>query len=188
MTFEPTSILGAFALHLERHEDDRGHFARVWCREEFAAKGLDLEMVQASVSYNRRAGTLRGLHYSLAPAREGKLVRCEAGRVFDVLVDLRPESASYLEHFCIELDATRGNAVYAPPGVAHGFQTLADESRVVYMMSDFYRPELAAGVRHDDPAFAIRWPLPISVIAPRDLGYADFAPVRAVGQAHPRAD
>jgi dTDP-4-dehydrorhamnose 3,5-epimerase len=175
LIFESTAIDGAFVVRPQRQVDERGFFARTWCREEFAAHGVEVDMVQASVSHNERAGTLRGMHYSRLPAVEGKLVRCERGRVHDVLLDLRRGSTSYLCHVAIELDARSGVAVYIPPGVAHGFQTLVDDSDVLYMMSDVYRPELAAGVRYDDPTFGLRWPLPVGTIAARDRGYPDHA-------------
>ena len=174
MIFEATPIPGAFVVELERREDERGFFARVWCRDEFAALGIDAQMVQASVSHNRLAGTLRGLHFARAPAREGKLVRCERGRVFDVIVDLRPQSPAFLQHFSVQLDADRRSGLYIPPGVAHGFQTLVDDCAVLYMMTEAYRPDLADGVRHDDDAFGIRWPLPVTMIAERDRSHPDF--------------
>jgi dTDP-4-dehydrorhamnose 3,5-epimerase len=172
--FESTSLRGAFVVRPERHEDERGFFARTWCRDDFAAHGMSIDMVQASISRNRRAGTLRGLHFARSPASEAKLVRCERGRIFDVLVDLRPGSPSYLMHLEQLLDEDGGAALYIPPGVAHGFQTLADDSTVCYMMSEAYRPELAEGVRYDDRAFAIKWPAPVSLIAERDRTYPDF--------------
>jgi len=172
--FEPTPIPGAFVVQIEPRADERGFFARLWCRDEFRAHGIDIEIVQASLSNNRVAGTLRGMHYSKPPALEGKLVRCEAGRIFDVIVDLRAESPAFLKHFAVVLEPSLHNGLYVPPGVAHGFQTLAAESDVLYMMSDVYRAELAAGVRYDDRAFAIKWPLPVSVIAERDRTYPDF--------------
>jgi len=175
LIFEATAIEGAFVVRAERRVDERGFFARVWCRDEFAAHGMAVDMVQASVSHNTHAGTLRGMHYALPPAREGKLVRCERGRVHDVLVDLRRGGASYLRHVALELDDASRDAIYIPPGVAHGFQTLVDDCQVLYMMSESYRPELAAGVRFDDPAFGLRWPLPVRVIAQRDRDYADYA-------------
>lgn len=174
MIFEPTPIAGAFVLRAERREDERGFFARVWCRDEFAAHGIDAPMVQASVSRSGLAGTLRGMHFAWPPAREAKLVRCERGRIHDVIIDLRPGSASFLRHFAIELDDETCNAVYIPPLVAHGFQTLVSNSDVVYMMSEAFRPEAAAGVRYDDPAFAIAWPLPVAAIAERDRVYPNF--------------
>jgi dTDP-4-dehydrorhamnose 3,5-epimerase len=170
----PTAIPGAFTVELERNADERGFFARTWCREEFARAGIEIDIVQASVSHNGRRGTLRGLHFAWPPSRETKLVRCERGRVHDVIVDLRPESPAFLRHMAVTLDAEACNAIYIPPGVAHGFQTLADDCTVFYMMSEAYRPELADGVRFDDPAFGVSWPLPVSSIHPRDRGYPDF--------------
>jgi dTDP-4-dehydrorhamnose 3,5-epimerase len=174
LIFESTPIPGAFVVRPEPHEDERGFFARVWCRDEFAAHGIEVDMVQANISHNRRAGTLRGMHFSRSPSREGKLVRCPRGRVHDVLLDLRADSPARLTHFAIELDAQTHCAVYVPPGVAHGFQTLADDSDVFYLMSEAYRADLADGVRYDDPAFGLRWPVPVSVIADRDRTYPDF--------------
>jgi dTDP-4-dehydrorhamnose 3,5-epimerase len=174
--FEAVPIPGAFIVDLERREDERGFFARVWCREEFAAIGIKSQMVQANLSHNRLAGTLRGLHFARAPAHEGKLVRCERGRIFDVILDLRPDSSAYLQHFSIELDERRHTSLYVPPGVAHGFQTLADDSDVLYLMTEAYRPELGDGVRYDDPIFGIRWPSPVSLIAERDRSYPDYRP------------
>jgi dTDP-4-dehydrorhamnose 3,5-epimerase len=174
MIFEATPLSGAFLVRPERRHDERGFFARTWCRDEFAAHGIAIEMVQASVSHNRAAGTLRGLHFARAPASEAKLVRCERGRIFDVVVDLRPQSPSYLMHVEQFLDADEGTALYLPPGLAHGFQTLVDDSTVCYMMSEAYRPDLADGVRYDDRALGIRWPMAVSVIAERDRGYPDF--------------
>ena len=178
MTFEPTAVAGAFVIRPERRTDERGHFARTWCRDEFAAHGVVIDMVQASISHNRLAGTLRGLHFSHAPASEGKLVRCQRGRVFDVIVDLRRESPSYLKHAAAVLDEENAAALYVPPGVAHGFQTLADDSTVFYMMSEAYRAECADGVRYDDKSFAIRWPSAVTQIAERDRCFPDFDPGR----------
>lgn len=185
MIFEATPVLGALLVRIEPRKDERGFFARLWCREEFAAQGIDVQMVQASVSHNGVAGTVRGLHYSASPSREGKLVRCERGRIIDVIVDLRPGSPTYLRHFAIELSDQGREALYIPPQVAHGFQTLQDDTDVHYMMSDFYRPDLARGVRFDDPAFGIEWPLPVSTIAARDRQYSDFDP--AVHAAKPES-
>jgi dTDP-4-dehydrorhamnose 3,5-epimerase len=169
-----TPIPDAYIVEIEPHGDDRGFFARTWCRDEFRRAGVDVEMVQASVSHNRLTGTLRGLHFTWPPALEGKLVRCERGRIFDVILDLRPHSPSFLAHFSVELDDDRRTAIYIPPGVAHGFQTLVDDCDVFYMMTESYRPELAAGVRHDDQQFGIAWPRAVSVIAERDRMYPSF--------------
>ena len=174
MLFRATRIAGAYEVDLDPHEDERGFFARTWCAREAAALGLPDRIVQASVSHNARRGTLRGLHFQWPPSREGKLVRCERGAVHDVLVDLRPDSASFLAHIALRLEAGPGNALYVPPGVAHGFQVLEDDTRVGYLMSDFHAPELAGGVRWDDPAFGVAWPLPVTVISPRDRDYPDF--------------
>lgn len=174
MILRPTPIAGARVVELDPQADERGFFARTWCREEFRQAGIDVEIVQASVSHNRRAGTLRGMHFAWPPSREGKLVRCERGRVFDVIVDLRPDSPSFLAHFAVDLDDDRRTALYVPPGVAHGFQTLVDACDVYYMMSDFYRPELAGGVRYDDPRFGIVWPRAVSAIVERDRTYPLF--------------
>lgn len=163
-------------MELERKSDERGFFARTWCRDEFARAGIAADMVQASVSHNRRRGTLRGLHFAWPPSREAKLVRCERGRVLDVIVDLRPDSPAFLRHVAVTLDEEQRNALYIPPGVAHGFQTLAEDCTVLYMMTAFYRPELADGVRFDDPAFSLAWPLPVSCIAERDRRYPDLDP------------
>jgi dTDP-4-dehydrorhamnose 3,5-epimerase len=174
MHFHATALAGVYQVELAPHSDERGFFARTWCTREFAEHGLPGQLVQSSLSHNKRKGTVRGMHFQWAPSQEGKLVRCERGAVFDVMIDMRPASATFLQHFAVELDSDRVNAVYIPPGIAHGFQTLADETRVIYMMTDFYAPELADGFRYDDPAFAIQWPLPVSVISERDRSYPDF--------------
>ena len=158
MRFVATELPDAFVLELERHEDERGFFARAWCRDEFAEHGLVPYLAQCSISRNALAGTLRGMHFQRAPHEEAKLVRCTSGAIFDVIVDLRPESPTYAEWLGVELDASRGNALYVPKGFAHGFQTLVDATEVLYMISDPYVPEAASGVRWDDPAFGIEWP------------------------------
>jgi dTDP-4-dehydrorhamnose 3,5-epimerase len=183
--FLPTPLPGAFEIEIDRKEDARGLFARLWCREEFAAHGIEIDMVQASVSHNAAAGTVRGMHLQLPPSREGKLVRCERGRIYDVIIDLRPGAASFAQHHAVTLDAERRNALYVPPGVAHGFQTLTDGCDVQYMMSDFYRPELQAGVRWNDAAFGIAWPIAAATVLPRDAAYPDFD-AAAFAAAHAR--
>lgn len=180
MIFEPTAIAGAWLIRPQRSADDRGHFARLWCQEEFALHGIAMSMVQANTSFNHHRGTLRGLHFSAAPAREGKLVRCARGVVHDVILDLRVGSATYLRHVAIELRSDEATALYVPPGLAHGFQTLEDQCEMHYLMTEAYRPELARGVRYDDPAFDINWPLPVALIHERDRGYPDFD-ARALG-------
>lgn len=174
MKFFATPIAAAKLVEVERHEDERGYFARTWCREEFHAHGIDVDLLQASVSRNRRRGTLRGMHFAHSPSREAKLVRCSRGRVHDVILDLRPGSPSFLKHFAVTLDADAHNALYIPQGVAHGFQTLEDDCEVTYMMTDIYRPECADGVRYDDASFGIAWPLEVTCIAERDRTYPDY--------------
>jgi dTDP-4-dehydrorhamnose 3,5-epimerase len=174
LIFTELPIAGAFAIKVERRTDERGYFGRIWCREEFAAHNIRVAMVQASVSHNSVAGTLRGMHFTWPPHREGKLVRCGRGRLLDVILDLRPESATFLHHTTVELVDDEYGAVYIPPGAAHGFQTLVDDCDVVYMMTEAYRPEYADGVRYNDPAFGIEWPVPVTRIAERDLSYLDF--------------
>ena len=174
MNFVPTPLAGSFLIEIDRKEDARGFFARLWCREEFEAHGIAIDVVQASVSHNAVAGTLRGMHFQWPPSREAKLVRCERGRVYDVIIDLRPDSPTFTHHFTVTLDGERRNALYIPPGFAHGFQTLEADSDVIYMMSDFHRPDVADGVRFDDPAFGIDWPLPVTRIIERDRNYPNF--------------
>ena len=172
----PTPIRGAFLVEIEHRDDPRGFFARLWCREEFSAQGIPIDMVQASVSHNAVAGTVRGMHFQLPPSREGKLVRCERGRIHDVIIDLRPDAPTFTRHHAVTLDADSRNALYVPPGVAHGFQTLRDDCDVYYMMSDYYSPALQAGVRWNDAAFGIAWPIAKVTIHPRDAAYPDFDP------------
>jgi dTDP-4-dehydrorhamnose 3,5-epimerase len=174
LIFESTPIPGVRVVVPELLNDERGFFARTWCRQEFAAHGIPIDVVQASVSHNRKAGTLRGLHFSWPPSKEAKLVRCERGRIHDVVVDLRPESPAFTRHFAVVLDDETRNAIYIPAGVAHGFQTLVVDCEVLYMMTDFYRAELADGARFDDQAFGIDWPLPVTSIVERDRTYPDF--------------
>jgi dTDP-4-dehydrorhamnose 3,5-epimerase len=173
----PTPLAGALVVELERLSDERGYFARTFDAAQFAAAGLEGGVVQASTSFNARAGTLRGLHYQADPHGEAKLVRVTRGACFDVIVDLRADSATFCESFAIELDAASGRAVYVPVGFAHGFQTLADDTEVLYQMSHPYVPEAARGVRFDDPAFTIAWPAPPPgglLISARDRAFADF--------------
>jgi dTDP-4-dehydrorhamnose 3,5-epimerase len=157
------------------HRDERGLVARTWCRETFAAMGIDVTFEQCSLSINAQAGTVRGLHYQAAPFGEGKLVRCARGRIYDVAVDLREDSPSFKQWVAFELAATELRQVYMPAGVAHGFQTLEDDTEVLYLMSTAYQPDAARGVRWDDRAFGIRWPRPVTAISPRDRAFPDFA-------------
>jgi dTDP-4-dehydrorhamnose 3,5-epimerase len=175
MRFEPLPIDGAVLVHIEPHRDARGFFARSFCATEFADHGLPIAAVQASVSYNERAGTVRGMHFQWPPSREGKLVRCTRGSLCDVLLDLRPQSRSYLRHIAVRLDEDNRDAVFIPHGIAHGFQTLSARTEVLYQMTDVFAPELAAGLRWNDPAFAINWPMTEGiVISERDVACPDF--------------
>jgi dTDP-4-dehydrorhamnose 3,5-epimerase len=177
MRFEETSIQGAWLVQLEPHEDERGTFARIWCRDELSAHGLSTELAQCSISRNPREGTLRGLHFQRAPHEEVKLVRAVSGAIFDVIVDLRPGSATLGQWFGVRLDAENGQALYIPKGVAHGFQTRADNSDVLYMISTPYAPDAASGVRWDDPAFGIEWPSTSQrILGERDLAWPDWSP------------
>jgi dTDP-4-dehydrorhamnose 3,5-epimerase len=175
MRFIETSLPGAFVMEPERHDDERGFFARMWCAEELADHGLCPTWVQSSISHNDRAGTLRGMHYQAEPHAETKLVTCTAGAVFDVIVDLRPASPAFRRWFSLELTAEDHATVYVPPGLAHGFLTLRDDSVVQYHMSEYHHPESARGVRWDDPAFGVRWPGEPTAMSQRDREYPDFA-------------
>jgi dTDP-4-dehydrorhamnose 3,5-epimerase len=172
MIFTESPLPGAFVVELERLGDERGFFARSYCAEEFAARGLGPELRQCSVSYNARKGTLRGMHYQGAPHEEHKLVRCTAGAIYDVIVDIRASSPTYRRWFGAELTADNRRSLFIPPGFAHGFVTLSDHAEVYYMISVPHAPECSRGLRWNDPAFAIDWPLRPAVIAARDAAYA----------------
>lgn len=175
MIFRPAPLAGVFLVEPERREDERGFFARTFCREEFAAHGLEPAVAQCSVSFNRAAGTLRGMHYQAAPRREAKLVRCTRGAIFDAVVDLRVGSLTYGLSFSVELTADSRLALYVPPEFAHGFQTLATGTEVFYQMSEAYEPGHDRGFRWDDPAVGIAWPLPVAAMSARDRGLPLFA-------------
>ena len=180
MIFLDTSLPDVVVIEFERREDERGFFARTFSDEAFAARGLRTFFPECSISYNRRVGTLRGMHIQRSPQQEAKIVRCTAGAVFDVALDLRLASPSYGRWFSVELSATNRRAIYIPEGVAHGYQTLADDSELFYQISVRYAPELAHGVRWDDPAFGITWP-PANprIVSQRDRSFPDFgAPSR----------
>ena len=174
MIFKDTAVAGVFLVEPERHADERGFFARVYGRPEFAARGLATELVHTSISFNARRGTLRGLHFQAPPHAEAKLVRCTRGAVWDVAVDLRPESPTYLSHAAATLSADNRLAFYIPEGCAHGFVTLEDDSEIAYQISAEYHPAAGSGVRWNDPAFGIAWPEPVAVISDRDASYADY--------------
>jgi len=173
--FQKTNLSGVFEIQLEPLRDERGFFARTWCREEFRSHGLDHKLVQCSISFNVRKGTLRGLHYQVSPHQETKLVRCTRGAIFDVVVDLRPQSPTFRGWTAVVLTSEKRNMVFVPHGCAHGFLTLEDESEVFYQMSEFYDAVSSRGVRWDDPAFQIAWPSRVEVISDRDRTYPDFA-------------
>ena len=168
-------LAGAVVLDLEPRHDSRGFFARTWCAREAEAAGLNPRLAQASVSYNKRRGTLRGMHYQEAPHEEAKLVRCTRGAIHDVVIDLRAASPTFGGHFAISLSAENRRMLYVPDGFAHGFQTLEDDTEVCYQISEFYAPSAARGVRWDDPAFGIEWPLPDPILNERDRSYPDFS-------------
>jgi dTDP-4-dehydrorhamnose 3,5-epimerase len=176
--FWETKLPGAFVIEPERHDDDRGFFARTFCREEFVTRGLNPNVAQCDVSFNKRKGTLRGMHYQVAPTAEAKLVRCTAGAIFDVIIDIREYSTTFRQHLAVELSAGTGKMLYVPEGFAHGFQTLVDNTEVFYQMSHPYAPECARGVRWDDPSFGIEWPSAERIILERDRNYPDFATCR----------
>jgi dTDP-4-dehydrorhamnose 3,5-epimerase len=176
MKFAETSLPGVFVIEAERLEDERGFFARTYCQREFTAHGLNPVVAQCNISYNRRKGTLRGLHCQAAPHGEAKFVRCTAGAIYDVILDLRPGSSMFGKWIAVELNAENRRMVYIPVGLYHGYQTLADDTEVFYQVSSFFEPSAARGVGYNDPAFAIDWPLPVSVISERDREYSLFQP------------
>jgi dTDP-4-dehydrorhamnose 3,5-epimerase len=173
--FRETDVADVFVVDVECREDARGFFARTWSREAFEDRGLEADLSQISISYNHRRHTLRGMHFQRTPYEEAKLVRCTMGRIFDVAVDLRPQSPTFRSWSGIELSAADRRGLYVPKGCAHGFLTLEDESEVLYLISASHVPEAASGVRWDDPAFGVEWPTAPAVISPRDAEYEDFS-------------
>lgn len=174
MIFTATPLPGAVVIEPEPLADERGFFARSFCAREFAAHGLNPHVVQCNISFNRNTGTVRGLHFQRPPHAEAKLVRCTAGAVYGVIVDLRPVSPSFRKHFAVELSAHNRKMLYVPEGLAYGFQTLQDDTEVFYQMSALFAPEAADGLRWNDPAFEIAWPLAVTVISERDRSFPDF--------------
>jgi dTDP-4-dehydrorhamnose 3,5-epimerase len=174
MIFAETRLKGAYIIELEKIEDERGFFARSWCQREMRDHGLDPNVVQCNISFNKKKGTLRGMHYQSDPYSEAKLVRCTHGALYDVIIDLRPDSSTFLEWISVELTAENRKMLYIPKNFAHGFQTLADDTEVFYQMSEFYSPEHARGIRWNDPQFGIKWPTEVQVISHRDDSYPDF--------------
>lgn len=169
MIFTETKLRGAFVIDIEPLEDERGFFARAWSQDEFEKYGLNPRLVQCNISFNKKRGTLRGMHYQAPPFQEAKLVRCTKGAIFDVIIDLRRDSSTFQQWFSVELSADNHRALYVPEGFAHGFQTLADNCEVFYQMSEFFHPECARGVRWDHPTFDVKWPIyPPSFISRMD--------------------
>ena len=174
MIFIETQLKGALVIEPERIADERGFFARTWCQKEFASHGLETRLVQCNISDNPKKGTLRGMHFQTAPCEEVKIVRCTRGKIYDVIIDLRPGSATFKKWFGVALNEEKRNMVYIPKGFAHGFITLLDQAEVFYQMSEFYSPDHARGVRWNDPSFGIHWPAEVRLISERDNRYPDF--------------
>ena len=179
MIFTETKLAGSFLVELEQIEDERGFFARSWCAEEFKKRGLNPNLVQCNISHNKLAGTFRGMHYQAEPHPEAKLVRCTRGKIFDVIVDIRPSSTTFKQWVGVELSAENRRALYIPEGMAHGFLTLIENTEVMYQMSEYYHPECSRGIRWNDPAFEIRWPEDIKIISDRDKRYVPFSPAKS---------
>jgi len=176
MIFSETELAGAYIIQLEKREDERGFFARAWCQNEFGGRGLVTHFVQGNVSVSKRAGTLRGMHYQVAPNEEVKVVRCARGAIWDVIIDFRPGSPTYQEWIGVELTADNYKMLYVPKGFAHGFLSLENDTEVTYLVSEFYSPQSERGVRYNDPQFKIRWPVEIRVISDKDKSWPDYSP------------
>lgn len=175
MIFTETKLHGAFVIDIERREDSRGFFARVFCQHEFKAHGLKPVIAQANVAFNHKQGTLRGMHFQLPPAAETKLVRCTRGAILDIIVDLRPESPTYLEHIAVELSEDNNSALYVPERFAHGYQVLRDKTETSYQVGEFYTPGSEGGLLYNDPRLGLKWPLPVSVISDKDQVWKTLA-------------
>lgn len=171
MLFTETKLKGAFIVDVDRHEDNRGYFGRVFCQNEFADHGLKPLVAQANVGSNKARGTVRGMHFQYPPAAETKYVRCVRGAILDIIVDLRPESQTYLDHVAVELSAANQRGLYIPERFGHGYQTLEDATDTIYMVGEFYAPGVEGGLLHDDPALGLEWPLPVAVISEKDKGW-----------------
>jgi dTDP-4-dehydrorhamnose 3,5-epimerase len=172
LIFTETALAGAFIIDIERRGDDRGFFARVFCQEEFADHGLKPSIAQANIAFNAKKGTLRGMHFQFPPHAETKLVRCTRGAIVDIIVDLRPESPTYLQHVAVELSASNFRALYVPERFGHGYQALEDETETSYQVGEFYAPKSEGGLRFDDPRLALEWPLPVGEMSPKDQDWA----------------
>ena len=175
MIFKETNLKGAFIIEPEIMADERGFFARTWCAREFETHGLTPKLVQCNISFNKQKGTLRGMHYQVVPHEEAKVVRCTMGTIYDVIIDLRPNSPTYKRWVSVDMSAENRRMLYIPEGFAHGFLSMEDDTEVFYQMSEFYAPECARGVRWNDPAFNITWPLGVTVISEKDGQYPNFA-------------
>ena len=174
MIFKETSLKGAYIIELEKIEDSRGFFSRVWCKREFEEKGLDSYVAQSNLSFNNQAGTLRGMHFQVSPFEETKLVRCTRGRIYDVIIDMRPESPTYNQWTAFELTEDNYKMLYIPKDFAHGYQTLEHNSEIYYQVSQFYSPGSESGIRHNDPSLNIEWPLDVSAISDKDRNWPDY--------------
>ncbi len=177
MIFKETALKGAFVIELQRNEDERGFFARAFCPREFSDHGLQPVVDQTNIAYNVRKGTLRGVHFQYPPASQTKLVRCTRGALLDLIVDLRPESPTYLEHLAVELTADNYRSLYVPGRFAHGYQVLVDATEMIYQMAEFYAPELEGGLHHADARLGLRWPLPVTAISEKDRSWKPLAEV-----------
>lgn len=177
MIFQETRLKGAFIIDLDRRTDERGFFARAFCQDEFRAHGLKPVIAQANIASNARKGTLRGMHFQYPPAAESKLVRCTRGAILDIIVDLRPESATYLEHISVELNEDNMTALYVPERFAHGYQALRDNTDTSYQVGEFYTPSAEGGLRYDDPRLELKWPLPVTVISPKDQAFRPLSEI-----------
>ena len=176
MIYRETKLHGVFEVSLQPNTDERGFFARSWCRDEFEQHGLNPALVQCNISFNKKEGTLRGMHYQLAPKAEDKIVRCLRGALFDAIIDLRPDSPTFLKHFTIELTAENRTMLYVPKGFAHGFITLEPDTEAFYLVTEYYAPDRERGLRYNDPKFGIQWPLEPVVISDKDKNQPDFNP------------
>lgn len=174
MLFTETTLKGAFFVDLERRTDDRGFFARTFCAREFEEHGLKPAVAQCNLSFNQKKGTLRGMHFQIPPAAETKLVRCTQGAVYDVIIDIRPDSPTYMQYIGVELTAENRRALYVPEMFAHGYQTLTDNAEVMYQVGEFYTPGYERGLRYNDTAFNIEWPIPVTVISAKDASWPLF--------------
>ncbi len=179
MIFTETKLQGAFIIDIRRLEDDRGFFARSFCQNEFMEHGLKPVIAQANIAYNHRAGTVRGMHFQYPPAAETKLVRCTRGAVSDIIVDLRPESPTYLEHITVELNEENLRALYVPERFAHGYQVLRDETEVTYQVGEYYTPDAEGGLSFDDPRLGLEWPLPVTEISAKDRAWLPLSQIEA---------